>query len=216
MRAFRCFRTAAALAAVLAAVPASGQHVDPLRIFDLALQLPNQVMEASVHEGQPLKLTLDGTDEFELIPVMADAGREVTVAVYRAKANEPVTRRLVERLALTVGTPAGLRSHTGIRVNVERIRRASAPAPARQVAFVPARGLARSLLQDNYCCVCCGGICACGCGVVMDCGSCCTGPCCLTQATQASYERYLGVGRACETQFIATPRRAAALRTASR
>lgn len=177
MFAFRSVQTAAALAAVLAAVPASAQRVDPLRVFDVTLQLPNQVMEASIREGQPLKLTLDGTDEFEFVPVMADAGQGVAVAVYRGRSNEPATRRLVERLALTVGTPAGLRSHTGIRVVLDRIRQASAPAPARQVAFVPARGLAR---------------------------------------TEASYERYLGVGRACETQFIGTPRPAAALRTASR
>lgn len=200
-----------------AASPAAAQRVDPQRVFDLTLQLPDQMMEASIREGQPLKLTIRGTDEFEMVPVMdGPDGRRITLAVYRAVANQPSTRRLVERVALTLGTPATLRSHSGIRVVVDRIRRGPAPTPARQASFTPSRGLATSLFQDENCCVCCGGACACACGVKMSCGSCCMSGCCGGPGEAVGHERFFGSGRACETRFTAAPRRSAPARVATR
>ncbi|MBW3656901.1 MAG: hypothetical protein KY444_12445, partial [Gemmatimonadetes bacterium] len=130
-------RAALLAASFLAAAPAVAQRVDARRVFDFSIQLPQQVMQASIREGQPLKLTLGGTDEFQMVPVVSGSGGEVTLAVYRGTANEPATRRLVERIPLAVGTPARLRSHTGIRVVLDRVREAAAPAAARRVAFTP-------------------------------------------------------------------------------
>jgi hypothetical protein len=220
MKIGRTFITMAAVLAAtcLSAVPVPAQRVDPQRLFELTLQLPDQVMQATLREGQPLKLTLQGTDEFELIPVVDGRDeRRVTLAVYRATANQPGTRRLAERMALTVGTPSTLRSHTGIQVVVDRIRRAPTPTAVRPAAFAPGRRLT-TLVNPESCCVCCGQSCACACGVVMSCGSCCMAGCCGGGGgggEMAAYERYLGTGRACETRFGA-PRPAATLRTASR
>lgn len=131
-------RSAVIILAAATSVPAAAQRIDPQRVFDLTLQLPDQMMEASIREGQPLKLTLRGTDEFEMVPVMDDAGgQRITLAVYRAVANQPSTRRLVERVALTVGTPATLRSHSGIRVVVDGIRRGPRPRVASPVNGIP-------------------------------------------------------------------------------
>ena len=124
-------RAAMLAAAFLAAAPAAAQRVDARRVFDITVQLPQQVMQASIREGQPLKLTLGGTDEFQMVPVMSGSRGEVTLAVYRGTANQPATRRLVERIALAVGTPASLRSHTGIQVVLDRVRQAAAPTAAR-------------------------------------------------------------------------------------
>jgi hypothetical protein len=219
MKIGRTFITVAAvLATCLPAVSAHAQRVDPERLFELSLDINGQMMQATVREGQPLKLTLAGTDQFELVPLMETRDeRRVTLAVYKATVNQPATRRLAERMALTVGTPSTMRSHAGIRIVVDRVRRAPVAAVARPAVFTPGRRVA-TLLNPESCCVCCGGVCACACGVQYTCGSCCMPGCCGGGGGggMALYERYLGTGRACDTRFTSAPRRDSALRTASR
>lgn len=210
------------LAAVVAVLPgqdAFAQRVDPNRVFDITLDVNGQVMSATIRDGGMFRLTLHGTDEYRLVPVVAAPdGRTVTMAVYRGTAGQPSTSRIVERVELAVGRPATLRTNAEFTLVVDRIRssppqrQASMPVP--QTISFAASASWRRAVQSDQCCVCCGGACACACGVSMSCGSCCMAGCCKVQVTSnpgtggddarrsALLSTYLG-GSACERPFPA-------------
>ncbi|WP_420128321.1 hypothetical protein [Longimicrobium sp.] len=175
------------LPSLLLALPAAAQRVDPTRVVDVTVQLPTQVMSATIREGGTFKLTFQGTrDEYELIPIMRSGdARAVTMTVYRTTAGETSTRQVVERVSLSTGVPATLRSNSQITLVVDRIRNAARPTQAAvQPATYSLTAAAswRRAVQDDRCCVCCSGVCACACAVKMSCGSCST-PGCQIQET---------------------------------
>lgn len=174
-------RASAITGILLFAAPGAAQQVDANRILDLSLEVDGQIMSGRVPEGKTFRLVLGGTDEFQLVPVMAPGqARRVILAVYRSVVDQPETRRMVERRELTIGVPVTLRSHSGIQVVVDGVRARTA-ATASQTSGLPASAPARRALfasAEDQCCVCCGGACACACGVVMECGNCCVNECC--------------------------------------
>lgn len=171
--------TALVLAGV-AVAPAAAQRIDPERVFDVTLEVNGQMMSAVIREGSFLRLTLHETDEYHLSPVLQQgrSGR-VLLAVSLGTAGQPQSRRIVERLELSPGVPASLRSAPTLRIVVDAIRRAD---PRQSAADQSARRSGAfqfaSAAQDGSCCVCCEGACACACGVRMSCGHCCTAGCC--------------------------------------
>lgn len=170
----------ALVVAAVAAAPATAQRIDPDRIFDVTLEVNGQMMSAVIREGSFLKLTLHETDEYHLSPVLQQGGSgRVLLAVSRGTVGQPQSRRIVERLELSPGTPASLRTAPTLRIVVDAIRRAD---PRQTAAGVSGRRSGAfqfaSAAQDGSCCVCCEGACACACGVQMSCGHCCTTGCC--------------------------------------
>ena len=216
-----------AVVAALCAQAGSAQRVDPNRVFDVTVQVEGQVMSATIRDGGEFQLTLDRTDEYRLMPVVAGRdGRRVTMAVYHATAGQPSTRRMVERIELSVGRPATLRTRPGFTLVVDRIRSAPPALPAvaaRPISFTASASWRRAV-QSDRCCVCCGRACGCACGVEMSCGSCCMPGCCSINETSnprdggeearraALLATYLG-GSACERSF---PTAVAQTRVASR
>lgn len=203
----------------------AAQRVDPNRVFDVTVQANGQVMSATIRDGGMFQLTLNETDEYRLVPVVTANRSTVTMAVYRGTAGQPSTSRVVERVELATGRPATLRTNPRLTLVIDRIR--SAP-PARQASFprtisFGASASWRRALQSDNCCVCCGDVCACACGVKMGCGSCCMPGCCTINETSnpdggedparaARFAAFIG-GSACERPFAAP---AAATRIASR
>jgi hypothetical protein len=202
---FRLASSALALTAALGTAPSAGaQRVDPGRVIDVSMDLGTQTLSAAIREGGSFKLVLHDRDQYEIVPVVLDAAkRRVTIAVYRGLKDQPSTRGLVERVELTVGTPARLRSNREISLVVDGIRAAPRPAeaPRRPVSF-RISDVVRAAVQGDQCCVCCGGVCACACGVKMSCGSCCMPGCCdsgpLKPSTSldpaARYATFIGTG----------------------
>lgn len=171
---------AALVLAGVAVAPAAGQRIDPDRIFDVTLEVNGQIMSAVIREGSFLRLTLRETDEYHLSPILQQgrSGR-VLLAVSLGTAGQPQSRRIVERLELSPGVPASLRSAPTLRIVVDAIRRADpreSAAGRSDGRSAPFRFA--SAAQDGSCCVCCEGACACACGVRMSCGHCCTAGCC--------------------------------------
>lgn len=206
-----------AVVAALSAQAASAQRVDPQRVFDVTVQVAGQVMSATIRDGGEFQLTLDRTDEYRLMPVVAGRdGRTVTMAVYRATAGQPSTKRMVERIELSVGQPATLRTRPEFSLVVDRIRSAPPARPTvavRPISFTASASWRRAV-QGDQCCVCCGRACGCACGVEMSCGSCCMPGCCSINETSnprgggedarraGLFAAFLG-GSACERAFPA-------------
>jgi hypothetical protein len=180
---FRLAASVLALAAVMGTAPAAdAQRIDPSRVIDVSMDLGTQTLSAAIREGGSFKLVLHDRDQYEFVPVVLDAAkRKVTFAVYRGLKDQPSTRSMVERVEMTVGTPGRLRSNREISLVVDGIRAAPQPAqaPRRPVSF-RISDVIRAAVQSDQCCVCCGGACACACGVKMSCGSCCMAGCCDT------------------------------------
>jgi len=180
---FRLAASVLALAAAMGtALPAGAQRIDPNRVIDVSMDLGTQTLSAAIREGGSFKLVLHDRDQYEFVPVVLDAAkRKVTFAVYRGLKDQPSTRSMVERVEMTIGTPGRLRSNREISLVVDGIRAAPPPAeaPRRPVSF-RISDVIRAAVQNDQCCVCCGGACACACGVRMSCGSCCMAGCCDT------------------------------------
>lgn len=200
-------------AAALSTQAGAAQRVDPNRVFDITLQVNGQVMTATVREGGTFRLTLHEVDEYRLVPVAGGNERTVTLAVYRGTAGQPSTSRIVEHIQVAVGRSATLRTNPAFTLVVDGIRSApprQAAAP-QSISFAVSASWRRAVQSDN-CCVCCGGACACACGVVMSCGSCCMPGCCSINETSApgrggdesrraaALAAFLG-GSACDSPF---------------
>lgn len=209
--------------ALLLALPATAQRVDPTRVMDVTLQLPTQMMSASIREGGAFNLTIQSTRvEYEFVPVMQGRdARTVTMAIYRMTAGQRSTREIVERVNLVLGEPATLRTDPEITMVLDRIRNAARETQAffRPAAAAPYNA-SRRLLQDGQCCVCCAGACACACAVRMSCGTCAMPGCQINETSApgrredpaARVVRYLGVN-ACASPFgAAAPRARVAVR----
>jgi hypothetical protein len=175
-------------ALLLAALPAAAQRVDATRVLDVTLQLPTQMMSASIREGGTFNLTIQSTRvEYEFVPVMQGRdGRAVTMAIYRMAAGDRSTRQIVERVNLVRGVPAMLRTDPQITMVLDRVRNAARETQAsfRPAAVaVPSTASWRRVLQDGSCCVCCGDACACACAVKMSCGSCAMPGCVIIETS---------------------------------
>jgi hypothetical protein len=161
------------------AAEARAQQIDRNRIFDLTVEAEGQIFSAAVREGDPLRLTVRQTDEYRLVPVLQAGSRNaVTVAVYRGVAGQQGSGRLVERVNARLGSPASLRVNPSIRFVLDGVRMGSGPVAVALPAAVRAPGQGLASFQDENCCVCRGGACACACGVKASCGQCCMGECC--------------------------------------
>lgn len=203
------------LAALLPALPTAAQRVDPTRVLDVTVQLPDQIMSASIREGGSLNLRLLSTnEEFDLVAVAQGRDtRGATIAVYRVTPGPPPTRRIVERVSLTPGVPAALRNG-GITVVLDRVRTVTTASRTSLHAAPPLPSRWASL-QEN-CCVCCGGVCACACAVKMSCGSCAMPGCQITETStpsgregdEARLAAVLGLG-GCARPFPSTTARLA-------
>jgi hypothetical protein len=184
-RRLRPFLLAGALFAAASSLDA--QRIDPTRVFDLTLQADGQILSTTIREGGSFTLTVRQRTEYELVPVLrGEGGDRVTLAVYRAAVGEPASRTLAERVEIRVGVPATLRVEPSWQLVLDRVRTAPAPgrtAAASPVAFSPAAALRRVIDGNDQCCVCCGNLCACACGVGMSCGSCCMPGCCKIEPT---------------------------------
>lgn len=183
-----CRVAVALLGMVLAAAPVSApaQQLDPNRIIDFHVNLEeyNQSVGGSVNEGGRYTITIRGRGAYAITAVVTDvAAQRVTVTVLGASDGSQDFRPL-ETVRATVGKPAPLKSIPQASVVVEGIRRANvargvAPlniefastSPRAALPLMPAAAL-------NRCCVTCGEVEVCGCAVTMDCGNCCSGPCC--------------------------------------
>ena len=176
---------AAALVPVLWHTPVHAQRIDGHRLLDVSMDLGDQSLSATIREGGSFRVTLRETDEYVFVPVFPPGSPTVTMAVYRGVANRPGTRHLVERLELTVGRAARLRTNGRVQVLVTGIRPGPAvaslelpPVKPASYRFVDAVRTALQPADQDQCCVCCGSACACACGVKMSCGSCCMPGCC--------------------------------------
>lgn len=208
---------------LLLALPATAQRVDASRVVDVTLQLPEQMMSASIREGGRFNLTMDAARvEFEFVPVVQGRnGQAVTMAVYRMTPGDRSTRQMVERVNLQPGVPATLRTDPEITMVVDRVRSAAIQSQAffSPAAFsTPSSTSWRRVLNNDQCCVCCAGWCACACGVKMSCGSCAMPGCSIEPASNpgspedetARIAAVLGLS-ACSRPFpSATPARVAA------
>jgi hypothetical protein len=174
-------------ALLVAAAPLDAQRIDPTRVFDLTLQADGQILSTTIREGGSFRLTVQQRIEYELVPVFRGEGRDrVTLAVYRAEVGAPESRTLAERVEIQVGVPATLRVEPSWQLVLDRVRTAPASgrtAAASPVAFLPGAALRRVVTGNDQCCVCCGNLCACACGVGMSCGSCCMPGCCQIEPT---------------------------------
>lgn len=117
---------------LLMAFPATAQRVDASRVVDVTLQLPEQMMSASIREGGAFNLTMEaGRVEFEFVPVMRGRnGTTVTMAIYRMTPGDRSTRQLVQRINLQPGVPATLRTAPEISIVVDRVRSTAARTQA--------------------------------------------------------------------------------------
>lgn len=150
----RCVPALSLLAA--AAAPASGQRIDPHRIFDVTVEVEGKLMSASIREGSFLRLTIPNDGEYHFSPVL-QAGRStrVLVAVSRGAAGQPRTQRVVERLELSPGVPMALRTAPTLKIVLDEIRRANqtrADGSGPAGAGAPFRFA--SAVQDGQCCLC--------------------------------------------------------------
>lgn len=176
----RSLRATIVAASMLLAIPVSAQRVDPTRLFDLTVSSSGEIMTVSIREGGDFRLTVAQRDEYRFVPIAPAGRRTITMAVYHGTAGQPTSSRIVERLELSIGVPATLRTSPNISLVVDRVRSvprvAQAPSPG-PISFTAAASWRRTQGPDQ-CCVCCGVNCACACGVQMSCGSCCMGECC--------------------------------------
>lgn len=184
-------RRALACAALLFAMPAAAQRVNPDRVVDLHINMEaqNQSFGGSVREGSRFNLSVDGAGDFALVPVVTSEERQqITISVLRVDGERA---RTVETVNATVGEPAVIRSIGSTTVVVERTRIAPRPrASAGVVTFAGNNTVSRRFSSSfaGECCVKCGSVRACGCAVSMDCGSCCSDSCCgiITQGGAAA------------------------------
>lgn len=184
MAPFRTMRTLTLAAAVLAAaaLPASAQRVNPQRVinFHLNSEQRNVSVGGAVMEGDRFQLTIQGSGTFALSMVQLDAARKLfTVTVFRGGGEgDTTTFRALETVQATANVPAPLRSLPYTSVVIEGTRGPAANAAARPVFNLAAYTRRLTAGFSDRCCVTCGNVTACGCGVVHSCGSCCTGACC--------------------------------------
>jgi hypothetical protein len=164
------------------ATPAKAQRVDPMRIIDLHVNAEgqNRSFGGSVPEGKGFRLTFERVGTFEIVPVILDAAAQTfRVTVYRGAIDgEFADMRAVETLTARRGVVVNLRSMPSVGLMIEAVRLAprAQAAPVR-VSFASTESLAR-VLQQDFCCVSCGGVIACACRVTSACGTCCVAPCC--------------------------------------
>lgn len=167
-----------ALVGIAGAVPADAQGVDRNRVFEVTVDAAGQIFTASIREGEPLRLTLYENEQYEVSTVLVGgSGEEVLVAISRGSSLNGGRTEIVERLSLRPGVMASMRAHPKVRMVLDRIWYAAAPAARTQPRPISFALPVRASGSDS-CCVCCGEACACACGVSMSCGSCCMEDCC--------------------------------------
>lgn len=187
MAAFQTVRTFSLAAAVLAAAafPASAQRVNQQRIIDFHLnsEQRNVSLGGSVMEGDRFRLTIQGTGTYALSMVQRDAARKLfTVTVFRGGGEgDTTTYRPVEIVQATANVPAPLRSLRYTSIVIEGARSPEANAAPVSLFNLAAYTRRLTAVFQDRCCVTCGGVTACGCGVWHDCGNCCVGSCCKVQ-----------------------------------
>ena len=126
-------RTAVLLAlAAAAALPLAAQRATaPGRVIDLRVTGEgNLAFEASVREGERLRLTLPDGAVYAVAPVQSDAtGRSFTLTLLRGRgpADEPAFTR-VEAVPATLGRTVSFPALRGMRFVVDRVRAASGDA----------------------------------------------------------------------------------------
>jgi hypothetical protein len=115
---------------------------------------------------------------FGIAPIaLKDDREEIQVTVFEITEVQPGHQRIrqVERLVVPVASPAGEKSVRGFAVTVEGI---TAETPPGKAPLSQPVDDALKQAEKGRCCVTCGTTTACGCSVSMDCGSCCSDPCC--------------------------------------
>lgn len=135
---------------------AEAQSVDRNRMFDLTIEAAGEIFGATVREGEPLRLTLNGTEQYEVSPVLpGGTGEEVLVAISRGTSVDGGATQILERLRIRPGAPATMRGHPRISVALDRIRygtQGAVRAQPRPISFTLSRAY-----NPEICCVCCGG-----------------------------------------------------------
>lgn len=163
-----------------AAVPAA--TVPTLPLSDLLIrwtlvQPDGREVLLTVREGEVARVGLEG-QWYALAPLVTDrAAGTVSFRVFRLpKSNAIAGPRLLEGFELPIGAEHAPSSLAGVRLRLGGVLELQREDPKSAVAASkPDLG---GVVIANGCCVRCGGTEACGCAVSMDCGDCCSPPCC--------------------------------------
>ncbi|MEM9292976.1 MAG: hypothetical protein AAGD01_14940 [Acidobacteriota bacterium] len=124
--------------------------------------------------GYGIVMTLDEDDSSPAFEILV-------LAIEEHSSGAGQTMRQVDRVQGEVGGSAvGLMPSPLAAVKVDAISLAEVePAElSRQDLIRKALQTGTNPDQESVCCVTCGNTTACGCAIVMDCGSCCSGGCC--------------------------------------
>lgn len=185
MAATRAFRALALAAVAVACVhPLSAQRVDQRRIIDFHLnaEARNTSFDGSMLEGGRFRVSIQGSGTYALSMVQLDAARRLySVTVFRGGGvGDTTTWGPLETVRATANVPAPLRSMPYMTVVIQGTR-----SPEANATTAPLFNLASNTRRvtgalDDFCCVSCSGVTACGCKVTGDCGNCCVNPCCKT------------------------------------
>lgn len=164
---------AAAQAAVAPALPLSD-----LLIRWTLVQPDGREVILTVREGEVARIGLEG-QWYALAPLVTDrAAGTVSFRVFRlSKPNAVAGPRLLEGFELPVGAEHASISLAGVRLRLGGVL--EVPRDDKKSAVAASRiDLGGGGEIAPGCCVRCGSTEACGCSVSMDCGDCCSPPCC--------------------------------------
>jgi hypothetical protein len=131
-----------------------------------------------VREGEVARVGLEG-QWYALAPLVTDrAAGTVSFRVFRLSQSKAASGpRLLEGFELPMGAEHASSSLMGVRLRLGGVLEVPREAPKSAVA-ASRPNLGDGEVIANGCCLRCGSTEACGCSVSMDCGDCCSPPCC--------------------------------------
>ena len=129
-------------------------------------------------DGDMVSVKLSDGRRFGFIPqVIDEAAGEVSFRVLSINNNKSLkpSLREVESFRLATGTEYFPASLAESLIKVSGVERVDPRNSKQEITFDPG-----AFVEAN-CCVSCAGTKVCGCAVSMDCGDCCTPPCCIPE-----------------------------------
>lgn len=182
-RAFQAFVLAAAAVAA-GVLPITAQRVEQRRIIDFHLNAEqrNTSFDGSMLEGGRFRVSIQGGGTYALSMVQLDAARKLfSVTVFRGGGvGDTTTWGALETVRASANVPAPLRSLPYMTVVIQGTRSPEASATTAPLFNLASYTRRLTGALDDFCCLSCSGVTACGCKVTGDCGNCCVNPCCKT------------------------------------
>lgn len=133
-----------------------------------------RVIRLAVLEGEMARLKMADGQTYGLVPVLrADQQDRIEFRLFSVSRQKGLgeSLRLQESFGLEEGGDYFPSVWDGSLIKISRAYFREVPAGTEKLSVEP-------IETDNGCCVTCGGTRACGCAVSMDCGDCCSPPCC--------------------------------------